>query len=38
MNIKWNAGKYTAGFSFVHQYRSSVLELIDAALGEHSAQ
>lgn len=33
MNIKWDAEKYTADFSFVHQYGNSVLELIDAGQG-----
>ena len=33
MNIKWDADKYTADFSFVHQYGESVLELIDAGEG-----
>lgn len=33
MNIKWDADKYTADFSFVHQYGSSVMELIDADEG-----
>lgn len=33
MNIKWDAGKYTDNFSFVHQYGSSVTELIDADKG-----
>lgn len=30
MNIKWDAGKYTADFSFVHRYGNGVIELIDA--------
>ena len=30
MNIEWDADKYTADFSFVHQYGNSVIELIDA--------
>lgn len=30
MNIKWDAEKYTSDFSFVHQYGSDVMELIDA--------
>ena len=30
MNINWDANKYTADFSFVHQYGNSVTELIDA--------
>ena len=30
MNIKWDADKYTADFSFVHQYGNGVIELIDA--------
>lgn len=30
MNIKWDADKYTADFSFVHQYGNDVMELIDA--------
>ena len=29
MNIKWDADKYTSNFSFVHQYGSSVMELLD---------
>ena len=29
MNIQWDAEKYTADFSFVHQYGSGVAELID---------
>ena len=33
MNIKWDADKYTADFSFVHQYGNSVTELIDADKG-----
>ncbi len=33
MNIKWDAGKYTADFSFVHRYGSGVIELIDADQG-----
>ena len=33
MNIKWDADKYTADFSFVHQYGNSVIELIDADKG-----
>ena len=33
MNIKWDANKYTADFSFVHQYGNSVIELIDADQG-----
>ena len=33
MNIKWDADKYTADFSFVHQYGNSVMELIDADKG-----
>ena len=33
MNIKWDADKYTADFSFVHQYGNSVMELIDANKG-----
>ncbi len=33
MNIKWDANKYTADFSFVHQYGNSVIELIDADKG-----
>lgn len=33
MNIKWDADKYTADFSFVHQYGNSVMELIDAGEG-----
>ena len=33
MNIKWDADKYTADFSFVHQYGNSVIELIDANKG-----
>ena len=33
MNIKWDADKYTADFSFVHQYGKSVIELIDADKG-----
>lgn len=30
MNIKWDAEKYTSDFSFVHQYGTSVIDLIDA--------
>lgn len=30
MNIKWDAEKYTSDFSFVYQYGSDVMELIDA--------
>ena len=33
MNIKWDADKYTADFSFVHRYGSDVIELIDADKG-----
>ena len=33
MNIEWDADKYTAAFSFVHQYGNSVIELIDANKG-----
>lgn len=33
MNIKWDANKYTADFSYVHQYGNSVIELIDADKG-----
>ena len=33
MNIEWDADKYTADFSFVHQYGNSVIELIDANKG-----
>ncbi len=33
MNIKWDADKYTADFSFVHQYGNSLTELIDADKG-----
>lgn len=33
MNIKWDADKYTADFSFVHQYGNGVMELIDANKG-----
>lgn len=33
MNITWDADKYTADFSFVHQYGNSVTELIDADKG-----
>ena len=33
MNITWDAEKYTADFSFVHQYGNGVAELIDAASG-----
>lgn len=33
MNINWDAKKYTSDFSFVHQYGSSVLELIEAEPG-----
>ena len=29
MNIEWDAEKYTSNFSFVHQYGSSVMELLD---------
>ena len=29
MNIQWDAEKYTNDFSFVHQYGSSLLDLID---------
>lgn len=31
MNIKWDAEKYTADFSFVHQYGQALIDLIDAA-------
>ena len=30
MNITWNADKYTADFSFVHQYGNGVIDLIDS--------
>lgn len=33
MNINWDAKKYTSDFSFVHQYGSSVLELIESEPG-----
>ena len=33
MNIQWDAEKYTADFSFVHQYGSGVAELIDGERG-----
>ncbi len=33
MNITWDAGKYTADFSFVHQYGNSMIQLIDAKPG-----
>lgn len=33
MNIEWDADKYTADFSFVHQYGNGVMELIDAEKG-----
>lgn len=33
MNMKWDADKYTADFSFVHEYGNSVMELIDADKG-----
>ena len=33
MNIEWDADKYTADFTFVHQYGNSVIELIDADKG-----
>ena len=33
MNIKWDAQKYSADFSFVHQYGDAVLGLIDAEPG-----
>lgn len=29
MNIQWDAAKYTRDFSFVHQYGSSLMDLID---------
>lgn len=29
MNIKWDANKYLSDFSFVHQYGTSVIDLID---------
>ena len=29
MNIEWDAKKYTSNFSFVHQYGSGVMELLD---------
>ena len=31
MNILWDADKYKQNFSFVHQYGSGVMELIDFA-------
>lgn len=30
MNIQWNADKYTSDFSFVHEYGSGVMDLIDS--------
>ena len=33
MNIEWDADKYTADFSFGHQYGTSVMELINANKG-----
>lgn len=33
MNKDWDPGAYERGFSFVHQYESDVLDLIDAAPG-----
>lgn len=33
MNINWDADKYTADFSFIHQYGNGVTELIDASKG-----
>lgn len=33
MNIKWDSGKYTSDFSFVHEYGNSVIELIEAEKG-----
>lgn len=33
MNIKWDAGKYTKDFSFVHQYGNDVAELINCEKG-----
>ena len=33
MNIRWDAEKYTSNFSFVHQYGSGVLDLLDASAG-----
>lgn len=33
MNIKWDADKYTADFSFVHQYGNGAMELIDSGEG-----
>jgi len=32
LNIQWDAEKYTDSFSFVHQYGSALLDLIE---GEH---
>ncbi len=28
MSLKWDAGKYTEDFSFVHQYGNDVIELL----------
>ncbi len=33
MNIQWDAHKYTEAFSFVHQYGTDVLELLDFKRG-----
>ena len=33
MNINWEAQRYTADFSFVHQYGNSVIGLIDSPAG-----
>ena len=33
MNIKWDADKYTADFSFVHQYGNSLIDMIDVGEG-----
>lgn len=35
MNQKWDADKYTADFSFVHEYGNSVMELINADEGSN---
>lgn len=33
MNIKWDAEKYTADFSFVHQYGNDVIGLLEKKAG-----
>lgn len=33
MNIRWDADKYTLDFSFVHEYGSNILGLVDAPDG-----